>query len=103
MDATLKLGLGIYNVRSISTDFNSQILFQNLSSDTSEVRVANQLTTGSGGFVGPDPADPTKASQIIFYVAFATPPGALTPAAAKIGGNSTLVANIICAQRNAPD
>lgn len=66
MDATLNLGPGIYNVRSINTEFHSEILFQNLSADTSEVRVANELTTGSNGFVGPDPADPTQASQIIF-------------------------------------
>src|SRR5262249_22833053 len=50
--------------------------------------------TGNTSVVGPDDSDPLKAAQIVFYVAFPTPPAALTPAAVSFGNGTTLLANI---------
>src|SRR5262249_23020313 len=92
--ATLTLGQGIYNVSSISLDNSAKLLFQNLSSGPTEVRVANQMTTGNTSVVGPDDSDPLKAAKIVFYVPSQRPPAAVTPAAVSTGNGSTLLANI---------
>jgi hypothetical protein len=91
---TLNLGQGIYNVRSINIENNGKLLFQNLSSGPTEVRVVNQVTTGNAVAIRPSDSDPLKAAKIIFYVAFPTPAAALTPTAVSIGNGATVLANI---------
>ena len=92
-NGTLRLSAGVYNVRSILTDSNAKILFQNLASGKADVRVQNQLTTGSNGIVRSDDGDPLKAAKIIFYVGFASGAG-LTPNAVTFGSNGTIHANV---------
>ena len=92
-NATLRLSPGVYNVRSILTDSNAKILFQNLASGKADIRVQNQLTTGNNGIVRSDDGDPLKAAKIIFYVGFASGAG-LTPDAVTFGNNGTIHANV---------
>jgi hypothetical protein len=88
--ATLRIDQGITNVRSVSVSNGGKILFLNLASGTSEVRVAETMTIGNNFVVGPVDSDPLKAGKIVFYVASASS----TTVAVDTGNGGTLFANV---------
>jgi len=55
---------GIYNIATLTTAKNVQLIFQ----DNSEIRIENSLMIGKNNIVGPDMDTSLSASDIIFYV-----------------------------------
>jgi hypothetical protein len=89
--ATLILTGGVYQIETLDIRQNAHLYF----TAASEVRVNNEMDTDSGSFIGPAPSAPSlQASQIIFYVAGVDDGTGLTPSAADIGQNNTILANI---------
>jgi hypothetical protein len=91
--ATLGLSPGVYSVRSIKLSKKSSLLFQNLSAGDTEILVAYGFSAGDDCIVAPDDSDPLKASNIVFYVASADPPGPAKPAGVDLGKRNTIQAN----------
>jgi Big-like domain-containing protein/putative Ig domain-containing protein len=89
-NATLRIDQGVTNVRTITVSNGGKLLFLNLTSGRSEVRVAEQMTIGNGFVVAPVDLDPLKASKIVFYVASPT----TTTVAVDTGNGGTLFANV---------
>jgi hypothetical protein len=89
-NATLRIDQGVSNVRSITMANGGKLLFLNLTSGPTEVRVAEQMTIGNGFVVGPVDSDPLKAGKIVFYVASAS----MRPVAVDTGNGGTLFANV---------
>jgi hypothetical protein len=83
---------GVYNVRSIDSRDNTQLLFN----ASTEVRVADKFDTDLKVYVGPSEGSSVDASDIIFYVAGingSTGNLGATPKAAQVGINNTVFAN----------
>lgn len=55
---------GVYNIATLTTAKNVQLIFQ----DNSEVRIENSLMVGKNNIVGPDTDTSPSASDVIFYV-----------------------------------
>jgi hypothetical protein len=89
-NATLRLDQGITNVRSITVSNGGKLLFLNLASGPSEVRVSDTMNIGNNFVVGPVDSDPLKAKKIVFYVASAS----MTTVAVDTGNGGTLYANV---------
>ncbi|HMH52910.1 MAG TPA: putative Ig domain-containing protein [Candidatus Acidoferrum sp.] len=89
-NATLRIDQGVTNVRSITVSTGGKLLFLNLTSGPSEVRVAEQMSIGNGFVVGPVDSDPLKAGKIVFYVASPS----TTTVAVDTGTGGTLYANV---------
>ena len=89
-NATLRIDQGVTNVRSITVSNAGKLLFLNLASGRTEVRVAEQMTIGNNFVVGPVDSDPLKAGKIVFYVASAS----TTTVAVDTGNGGTLFANV---------
>lgn len=87
---------GNYNIRSIDSRDNSQLLF----AAASELRIADKFDSDLKVYIGPQAGAGVEASDIIFYVAGVNGSSGnlgATPKAAQIGINNTVAANFYVA------
>jgi ribosomal protein S12 len=83
---------GIYNLRSLNSGDNTQLVFR----AASQVRIAEKFETGQGSSIGPETGAAIQARGIVFYVAGINGANGnlgATPKAAKVGLSNTVFAN----------
>ncbi len=83
---------GVYNLHSLNTGDNAQLLF----AAPSEVRVEDKFDTDLKAYIGPQAGSGISAAGIIFYIAGINGNNGnlgATPKAAQIGINNTALAN----------